>query len=290
MSQTDRSGRLSVIRYRLSTQTGSQHEALVALIELLARDSVSNRKSETSRVTLQPTTPSHAEPVTVLEAFEGPSHLVLQSDTEVEYAIEGVPFLHPEELELNQHPEQWIQHEDSIGQYVEVPQSGGDSGYGVTIAELAERLSDTTVSVDHTGISIPQANVKHSAWVNLNAALADASCLYKYPTGEPWNFILPATDSEVNQEIEQFVLGRRPRFELVFDSVAESPVVQFALRTDLSQEDVESLFPRPYGFSPNGLEGIFRIVSVVHPGQASQSRSICISVRGRWTGEPVNGS
>ncbi|WP_248910208.1 hypothetical protein [Halocatena marina] len=107
--------------------------------------------------------------------------------------------------------------------------------------------------------------MKHSAWADLNAALADASCLYKYPTGEPWNFILPATDSEVNQEIEQFVLGRRPRFELVFDSVAESPVVQFALRTDLSQEDVESLFPRPYGFSPNGLEEIFRIVSVVHP-------------------------
>lgn len=64
MSRTDQQNRLTAIRYRLSTQTAAQHEAIVALIDLLARDSVSTRESETRRVTLQPTAP-HAEPMTV---------------------------------------------------------------------------------------------------------------------------------------------------------------------------------------------------------------------------------
>ena len=62
-----------------------------------------------------------------------------------------------------------------------------------------------------------------------------------------------------------FVFGREPKFELVYDNFTTIPLVQFALGTNLSQQEMEKLLPEPNGFSIPGLDKIFRSVMISSP-------------------------
>jgi hypothetical protein len=89
--------------------------------------------------------------------------------------------------------------------------------------------------------------------------------MYRYPTGEEWPFVLPSTTDEILGDIRDFVVGREPRFELVYDKGLAQTEWQFALWTDLTRAELELLFPEPEGITFPGLEEIFRVVPVIHP-------------------------
>jgi hypothetical protein len=133
------------------------------------------------------------------------------------------------------------------------------------MAAIAKRLAGRIVAVDHTGVNLPTAQVDDERWGRLVRALGGASALYRYPDGEPWPFILPATDAEFNDDIRAFAPGRTPKFELVHDRWAPCPILQFALVTNLTREELEARFPDPYGVAFPDLGHLFRTVYVAHP-------------------------
>jgi hypothetical protein len=132
------------------------------------------------------------------------------------------------------------------------------------IEEVYRRLDGHVTRVDHTGLNIPAATLDRAGWERLLQQLSAVSNLYKYP-GEDWPFILPATEQEFQTDIHQFVTGREPKFELVYDRWTPHPLFQFALGTDLTRPEVEALFPKPYGVAFPGLGDIFRTVFLAHP-------------------------
>ncbi|MGN9846825.1 hypothetical protein ACTMTI_52890 [Nonomuraea sp. H19] len=135
----------------------------------------------------------------------------------------------------------------------------------VEIGDLTRRLAGHVQRVDHTGVNLPAGHTSPEQWQNLVNALASASTMYRFPTGETWPFVLPSTSDELLGDIHDFVAGREPRFELVYDQGLTQTEWQFALWTDLTRAELEQLFPEPEGTTFPGLEEIFRVVTVNHP-------------------------
>jgi hypothetical protein len=136
---------------------------------------------------------------------------------------------------------------------------------GVEMRDLAGRLAGHVRGIDHTGVNLPARATSPEQWQGLVKALASASTMYRYPTGEEWPFVLPSTSAELVGDIRDFVVGREPRFELVYDRSLTQVEWQFALWTDLTRAELEQLFPEPEGITFPGLEDIFRVVPVRHP-------------------------
>jgi hypothetical protein len=134
----------------------------------------------------------------------------------------------------------------------------------LTIKELYEKLQKHIVRIDHTGINIPTALVSKEQWQIFVKRVASQSNLYNYPTGEPWLFILPATEAECNTDITDFPAGREPKCELVYDNNSKIPTIQIDIETDLTRKEVEALFPSPYGVSFPELADYFRTVYLQH--------------------------
>jgi hypothetical protein len=119
----------------------------------------------------------------------------------------------------------------------------------------------------NAGVNLPAASVRQQQWDDLITNLAARSNMYRYPTGEPWPFVIPATEAEYEDDIRHFVPGRPPKFELVYDAYLpmDTIVLQFDLATTLSRAELERRFPAPYGLGLPGLEEYFRSVYAQHP-------------------------
>ena len=133
------------------------------------------------------------------------------------------------------------------------------------LAALSSRLAGHIQRVDHTGVNLPMKTTTSEQWQNALSTIAGAATMYRYPTGEDWPFVLPSTAAELADDIRAFVVGREPRFEVVYDQGRTQPEWQFALRTDLTRGELEDLFPEPEGITFPGLEEIFRVVAIRHP-------------------------
>jgi len=159
---------------------------------------------------------------------------------------------------------QVITKQDVHGAYYEL-HAGADTIYRLDIQEVATRLKSHIVRIDHTGFNVPSALISRKSWEHFVGSIAKQSNLYKYPTGEDWPFILPATSTEYNAEITQFPVGREPKFELVYDIYSPVPTIQIDVETNLTRVQIEQLFPEPYGISFPELADFFRTVYVQHP-------------------------
>lgn len=135
---------------------------------------------------------------------------------------------------------------------------------GLSIKEVYQKLAGHIVRLDHTGLNLPKAIISKAEWSNFTAGIAARTNLYAYPTGEPWLFIVPATESEFLSDITQFGTGREPRFELVHDTYNGVPTIQIDIETDLTRTEVATLFPEPYGVSFPDLADYFRTVYLRH--------------------------
>jgi hypothetical protein len=142
----------------------------------------------------------------------------------------------------------------------------------VLLADLIRRLAGHVNGVDHTGVNMPASATSPEQWQGLVGAVAWASTMYRYPTGEEWPFVIPSTAEELLGDIRDFPTGREPRSELVYDELRTQTEWQFALWTDLTRTELERLFPEPEGFTFPGLEDIFRVVTVHNPWQGLSIR------------------
>lgn len=155
------------------------------------------------------------------------------------------------------------QKRDDLGIYYETS-FGDEKVQRLPIQELQKRLQGHIVRIDHTGLQLPAKKVSQKEWDDFIGTTASACNIYKYPAGEPWPFILPATQQEFEADIAMYPIGREPKFELVYDTFFEIPTIQIDLETDLEQPEIERLFPAPYGVSWPGLAEYFRTVYIQH--------------------------
>jgi hypothetical protein len=133
------------------------------------------------------------------------------------------------------------------------------------IDALYQRLRGHVVRLDHTGVNLPTGDSHRRSWEMLNRSLAASGNFYRYPSGEPWHFLIPATDEEFLTDIRSFTVDRGPKFELVHDSTLRHPLIQIDIHTDLPRIEIERRFPAPYGVALPGLEPFFRSVYLSHP-------------------------
>jgi hypothetical protein len=116
------------------------------------------------------------------------------------------------------------------------------------IDSVAERLAAAELEisgVDHLGVNLPWfATGLHPRILQLRETIK-RECLYHcYPTGEPWDFILPGTLDEIaGRQTVDYGKVRRPKFELVSFGKASTPLIQIDLGVNGRYEEFKTLFP-----------------------------------------------
>ncbi len=99
--------------------------------------------------------------------------------------------------------------------------------------------------IDHLGFNLPwfEAGI-HPHILDLREKFS-ARCLYHlYPSGEPWDFILPGTPGEIaSREAVDYGKVRRPKFELVSFDKSSMPLIQIDIGVNRGFERFAELFP-----------------------------------------------
>jgi hypothetical protein len=244
-------GRVRRVTYRFPEQDTGAGVFMAALLALLAP--AAGVRVVGASAHLEPTAPAGALPTTTLTL--GPitrPEIVFETEQSLDLPLAALL------LRSNA-----ARPDDGVPRVV----IGSERPLCLPLATIAERLTRHVSHIDHTGVNLPTALVGDEQWENLLRVLAGGAALYRYPGGQPWPFIIPATGEELRDEIRAFPVGRTPKFELVHDALATMPVLQFALGTDLSRGELELRLPEPHGVAFPDLGHIFRAVYVEHPWQ-----------------------
>lgn len=253
------------ITYKLPSNTESERAFFQSLSDLLL-ELPNAQLQEDKGIEIKASQPAKALPVTIFTQsnvpfpqinFDAAPELALNlgnlqiNPGSADYKVEGNGF------------SQILTKQDPLGDYYELHITDLTI-YRLDINELVARLKGHIVRIDHTGLNLPSALVSRNAWEQFIGRVAKQTNLYKYPTGEDWPFILPATQEEHKADITKFPVGREPKFELVYDTYSPVPTIQIDIETDLTRPQVEALFPEPYGISFPDLADYFRTVYVHH--------------------------
>jgi hypothetical protein len=118
----------------------------------------------------------------------------------------------------------------------------------ISVGTVTRRLiaSDVRlVGIDHAGFNLPWfSSDLHPRLVELRAQLSSRCLYHKFPTGEPWDFIIPGDQDEIfNRKVIDYTRTRRPKFELVSFDKASTPLIQFDLGVNVGYERFAPLFP-----------------------------------------------
>ena len=115
----------------------------------------------------------------------------------------------------------------------------------LSIDEFNSRLNKRghITTIDHLGVNFPWFKGVSPVITDLREALKHKSAYFRFPTGEEWDFILPATKEEINSDVLNVSIERRPKFELVSFKKDSTPIIQIDCITSLTYEDLKELFP-----------------------------------------------
>lgn len=260
------------ITYTLPNGTDYEQEFTSELFQLL--DEVPNAQEAPQSVTITATQPANTLPTTIIRTGDVP-YPGINFDEDGPCLTVGN--LHIGDIETTAsrqvlwQPDRVRQRQDALGEYTEL-EIGGQTIHRLPITALRKRLQGHIVRLDHTGVNIPSAMVPHDRWLGFINQISQRSALYHYPTGEEWPFILPATGQEHDADIDDFPIGREPKFESVYDRDSPVPAIQINIDTNLSRAQVEELFPEPYGVSYEEVAEFFRTVYVHHEWQGLNIR------------------
>lgn len=109
--------------------------------------------------------------------------------------------------------------------------------------------------LDHIGFDIPWFDGLNPDIKNLRDFLSSQCLYYLYPTGENWDFILPATEEEILTKNIDYKTTRRSKFEIVSLDYTSSPIIQFDMSVSESFEEIKKVFPE--GIPDNFLKNIW---------------------------------
>lgn len=118
----------------------------------------------------------------------------------------------------------------------------------LSIDAVSHRLATAgwrIVNVDHIGFNLPWFGPGiHPRILELRGKLATGCLYHRYPTGEPWDFILPGSPEEIaGRKSVDYSIIRRPKFELVSFGGASTPLIQIDVGLDERFEKITPLFP-----------------------------------------------
>jgi len=101
------------------------------------------------------------------------------------------------------------------------------------------------VGIDHVGFNLPWfSSNSHPNILNLREYLPSRCLYHKFPTGEPWDFIIPGdTDEIAHHKAVDYDRIRKPKFELVSFDKASTPLIQFDIVVNSKYETFSQLFP-----------------------------------------------
>jgi hypothetical protein len=84
----------------------------------------------------------------------------------------------------------------------------------------------------------------HPKILQLREKLSPCCLYHRFPTGEPWDFIIPGDEDEIlNHKAVDYSEVRRPKFELVSFENASTPLVQLDISVNARYERFFELFP-----------------------------------------------
>lgn len=137
-----------------------------------------------------------------------------------------------------------IEIENSTGEYRQSPHSYTRLKIDYVLKKLNEN-GIGIVRIDHVGFNLPWFSSGIHPQIELLREKLLTKCLYHhFPSGEPWDFIIPGELDEIyGHKKMDYTRVRRPKFEAVSFDKDSTPLVQFDLHFDSSYEKLEKLFP-----------------------------------------------
>jgi hypothetical protein len=116
------------------------------------------------------------------------------------------------------------------------------------IETVTHRLATSAVrlvGIDHVGFNLPWfSSDVHPRILELREKLSSRCLYHRFPTGEPWDFIIPGdTDEIAHRKAVDYSRDRWPKFELVSFNKASTPLIQFDVGVNLGYESFSLLFP-----------------------------------------------
>ena len=130
----------------------------------------------------------------------------------------------------------------------------------LTIQEFTnrfEKLNLKILDIDHIGFNLPWFSSEiHPKISMLREILSDKSLYHTFPTGEPWDFILPGEKEEIFRLKEvDYTKIRKPKFEIVSFANCSTPLIQFDVGVNTSYEKLRQIFPE--GLDDKNLKNIW---------------------------------
>lgn len=122
--------------------------------------------------------------------------------------------------------------------------------------EVIQRMANTAfVRLDHVGFNLPWFDGVHPDILSLRHNLATHTAYYRFPTGEPWDFILPATPGEIQANTIDLTKDRHPKLEIVSFDKSSTPLIQIDFSVNQPFEKIRQLFPE--GLADNTLKNVW---------------------------------
>jgi hypothetical protein len=118
----------------------------------------------------------------------------------------------------------------------------------LSVEAVNQRLVTSGISligIDHIGFNLPWFDPGlHPRILQLRERLSSRCLYHSFPTGEPWDFIIPGDKDEIaNYKAVDYTEVRRPKFELVSFGKASTPLIQFDVSVNVGYERFSQLFP-----------------------------------------------
>lgn len=116
------------------------------------------------------------------------------------------------------------------------------------LPEVRDRFASNGIEIqeiDHIGFNLPWfGRGPHPVIVDLRQRLK-ALCLYhRFPTGEPWDFIIPGEVDEIKgSKTVDYDKVRKPKFEVVSFDKSSTPLVQIDVAVAMTHQQFSGLFP-----------------------------------------------
>lgn len=114
----------------------------------------------------------------------------------------------------------------------------------ISIDECTGRLQNTELTrLDHIGFNLPYFKNVHPDILTLRQRLATQCAYFRFPTGEEWDFIIPATTEEIPAKDIDLTKVRRPKLEIVSFDKASTPIIQIDFSVRRPFTELMQLFP-----------------------------------------------
>lgn len=115
----------------------------------------------------------------------------------------------------------------------------------ITLSDFLSRMRSIELAdMDHIGFDLPWFHKTHPNIVTLRNILSQQCAYHLWPTKEDWDFILPATEKEIDSQSElDYSVVRRPKFEIVSISKVSTPIIQFEFLVHQTFKKLTELFP-----------------------------------------------